>query len=140
MSHASAYVWFLQALNVMNAALEIHRHSLRLRPLLSLAEAQLNGRDLTVAIIDDDRPTRRVDSVTIRLQYGRFVLVSHTRTRAQADWRVSLGYLMDVARNPRRYLDDPEQFDFTWLRRRLGLSVPGERTGNSPLSVGAPDR
>lgn len=140
MSHSSAYVWFLQALNVMNAALEVHRNSLRLRPLLSLAETKLDGHDLTVAIVDDERPSRSVDYVTIRLQHGRFVLVSHTRTTARIDWRVSKADLMDVARNPRRYLDDPDQFDFAWLHKRVGLPAPSQSAADAHLSVGTPDQ
>jgi hypothetical protein len=121
MPRPSSYVWFLQALNVTNAVLDLHRDSLRLREMISHADAKLDGCDLVVAIVDDLAPSRKVDYVTIRLQQGRFVLVSHARTSPHTDWRVSKSYLVDVARNPRQYFDDPDQLDFTWLQKRVGL-------------------
>lgn len=135
---SSTYVWFLQALNVMNAALDLHRDSLRLKPLLSLADAELDGCNLIAAIVDDVGPSRMVDYVTIRFQQGRFVLVSHARTTPRTDWRVSKSYLVDVARNPRQYLDDLDRLDLAWLRKRVGLKTLREAGAESPLPIGAP--
>lgn len=139
MSHASTYLWFLQALNVTNAALDLHRRSLRLRPLLSRARGQLEGQDLTVAIIDDERPGRPADYVTIRLQREQFVLVSHTRATPHIDWHVSRSYLVEVARHPRKFLDDPHRLDFAWLEQRVGLASSQEPTATAEISVAVCD-
>lgn len=140
---SSSYVWFLQALNVINAVLDLHRHSPRLRPLLSRAETELAGGNLVVAITDDLLTSRPVDYVTIRLQQGRFVLVSHARTTPRTDWRVFKSYLLAVARNPRRYLDDPDHLDLEWLQLRLAQTSEGDagtEPEDSPLSIGTPGR
>jgi hypothetical protein len=116
---SSSYVWFLQALNVINAVLDLHRHSLRLGPLISRADAELGGCNLVVAITDDLAGSRSVDYVTIRFQQGRFVLVSHARTTPRTDWRVFKSALLEVAKNPRPCFDDPDRLDLDWLHECL---------------------
>lgn len=140
MPPSSTYAWFLQALSVMNAGLDLHRDSLRLKPLLSLADSELDGCNLIAAIVDDLGRSGTVDYVTIRLQQGRFVLVSHARTTPRTDWRVAVSYLIDVARNPRKYLEDPARLDLGWLRKRVGLKALHDSAAESRLSMGASDR
>jgi hypothetical protein len=137
---SSSYVWFVQGLNVINAVLDLHRDSLRLRPLLSRAEEVLEGCNLVVAVVDDLVPSRPVDYVTIRLQQGRFVLVAHARTTPRTDWRVYKSELIDVARNPRPYLDNPDQLDLNWLEKRVARSGSRNAAAESPLSIGAMGR
>jgi hypothetical protein len=141
MHRPSSYACFLQALNVMNAALELYRDSLTLRPVLAQAESELEGVDLVVAIFDDEQPSRPVDRVTIRLQQGVFVVVSHGSTSCDIDWHVARSELAQVAKDPRSYLDDPERLNLEWLKNRVGVkaSPPGARdrqlsttSGNAP--------
>lgn len=129
MQPSSTYFCFLQALNIMNAALDLHRDSVRFRPILSLAEAELMGCDLVVAILGDDETGVPIEHVTIQLREGTFVLVSRSKTSDHIAWKVSERDLRDVASRPRRYLDNPWLLDFDWLKLRMGMpSSPPRKT------------
>ena len=128
MERSSTYVCFLQALNVVNAALDLYRDSLTLRSLLSAAQAELEGCDFCVAIVDDELPSRPVDHVTIRLHAGGFVVVSHGRMADEVDWHVSRSDLTRIMRDPRFFLDGPERLDLGWLKSRLERLAAGDQS------------
>jgi hypothetical protein len=138
MQRSTSYVSFLQALNVVNAVLDLYRDSLSLRPLLAHAESELGGCDLFVAIVDDEHPARPVDHVTIRLQQGVFVMVAHGTTTNDFDWHVTRSELARIAKNPRDYLDAPERLNLEWLKARVGLttSPAGERDRHTSPTTG----
>ena len=122
MQVSSTYSHFIQALNVMNGALESPRDP-RLFPSLSSAcTTSLGGRDLVVAI-EPEHEGEPDDHFTIRLQDGAFVVVAHEKKSDEIAWRVSEAYLKDVANRPRWYLDDPRQLDLDWLKRLVGASM-----------------
>jgi hypothetical protein len=120
MRRASTFSKFIQALNVTNAALEAHRESIVFRPLLTACESKLEGEDLGVAIYRDD-PEHPQTQLSIRLDDGRFVLVSPDLTVRDLDWIVSEDYLDDVIKRPTRYCNNPNLLQFDWLRRRVGM-------------------
>lgn len=136
MERSSTYVCFLQALNVVNAALDLYRDSLVLRPLLSAAQKELDGCDLIVAIVDDELPSRPVDHVTIRLQAGGFVVVSHGNSGGEVDWHVCRSELTEIIRDPRFFLDAPERLNMDWLQARLQRAT-AEGAADRSTSVSA---
>lgn len=138
MERSSTYVCFLQALNVVNAALDLYRDSLVLRPLLSAAQKELDGCDLIVAIVDDELPSRPIDHVTIRLHAGGFVVVSHGNGSGEVDWHVSRSELTEIMKDPRFFLDAPEHLNMDWLEARLQRAAAEEAAARS-TSVGAAD-
>jgi hypothetical protein len=130
MQVSSTYSHFIQALNVMNGALESPR-DLRLSESLSSAcTTNLGGRNLVVAI-ETEREGEPDDYFTIRLQEGAFVLVAHEKKSEDIDWRVSEKYLKDVANRPKWYLDDPRRLDFQWLSRLVRVSATHEANADS---------
>lgn len=122
MTATSSYSRFIQALNVMNAALERHRESPIFRPFIHDANIRLRGRDLVVAIVKTDENPVPCDHVTIQFKNGTFVLIAHGRTADEIDWTVSEEYLADVATHPRQYLERPHRLDFDWLKQRMRYS------------------
>lgn len=134
MQPASAYSRFIQALNILNAALERHRNSLSVGPLLSYADLRLAGRDLVAAIVDADGNV--LDRVTIRLDKGAFVLVAHGGRADRVDWTASIEHLTEMATHPRRFIDDPQRLDLKWLEEVSGYSpwAAADPRAHDPMS------
>ncbi|REJ77223.1 MAG: hypothetical protein DWQ34_21925 [Planctomycetota bacterium] len=119
---SSTYIHFLQALNVINASLQANRDSAALNPLIRASKSTSTGGELAVAIHADgsDEPH---DFFTIRLQNGLFVLVSHDAEERATAWKFSEGDLKEIARNPRKYIDNPALLAAEWMRRRVSVSA-----------------
>jgi hypothetical protein len=118
MAAPTSYFRFVQALNILNAALEARRDMPAWRRFLSDCERELAGVNLGVAIYDRD-PDQPYDFYTIRLHQGVFVIVSRGVNPDEIAWRVSRASLDDLVIRPSEYIDDPSRLDVTWLRRRL---------------------
>ena len=118
MAVPTSYFRFVQALNILNAALEARRDMPAWRGFLSDCERELAGVNLGVAIYDQD-PERPYDFYTIRLNEGVFVIVSRGVNSNEIAWRVSRSSLDDLVSRPAQYIDDPSRLDLTWLRRRM---------------------
>lgn len=114
------YGLFMSALDVVNEALQTHRDSAVLGPLLQGGEKLLGGKQFGVAIYRDD-PDTPFDYFTLRLTGGRFELLARGKEAPDIAWKVSQDYLRDVADNPQDYIDNPAKLDLDWLRHRVGL-------------------
>jgi hypothetical protein len=118
MAAPSSYFRFVQALNILNAALEARRDMPAWRNFLNDCERELSGVNLGVAVYDAD-PEQPYDFYTIRLNQGVFVIVSRGVNTDEIAWRVSRSALEDLVSRPGVYIDDPSRLDLSWLRRRL---------------------
>jgi hypothetical protein len=119
----TTYDLFIQALNITNAALELHRDSLLLMPMLKTCNRELRGKNFGVEIYVES-PDQPVDFFTIRLQGAAFVLVAHRApAHAEATWTVSRDYLADVVTHPRAYINHPSLLAFDWLNQRLNVNA-----------------
>ena len=118
MAAPTSYFRFVQALNILNAALEARRDMPAWRSFLGDCERELAGANLGVAVYDRD-PEQPYDFYTIRLNHGVFVIVSRGVNSDEIAWRVSRADLDDIVIRPSEYIDDPSRLDLLWLRRRL---------------------
>lgn len=114
----SVYLTFLQALNVMNVALEENRYSPIFQAMFQACSTGMESENLVVEVYGDDSDDV-LDTFTIALKGPHFVLVSHGRVGDSAAWKVSEEYLHDVAQNPEKYVDHPSSLRLDWLKDRL---------------------
>lgn len=116
----TTYQHFIEALNVMNAAIAAHQDSNFFKVFLTGCENVFGDRNLGVAVYQDDPDTPH-DYYTIRLEDRAFVLVSHGKKNPKWTWKVSEEYLQQVADDPNRYIKNPALLDWDWFTDRLGI-------------------
>ena len=119
---------FTQALDVINGALVEHEGSMPYEGLLRASETALGNRLIGVAVYESD-PWAPFDYFTIRFRNRRFELVSHGTRETDMVWRVSPGYLEDVAENAQEYIENPVRLDWDWLKGRVGVESLGTGFG-----------
>jgi hypothetical protein len=111
---------FTKAINVINAALDRHKDSLPYEQNLEAAHRALAGRNLGVAVYEDD-PGAPFDWFTLRFSEGGFEIVAHGKRHPELAWKVSRDYLRKLADHPDDYIENPAKLDWDWLKSRLGL-------------------
>ena len=109
-------------LDVCNCAIEENANKFPFKQMLALSNCFLGGRPITVGIYKDD-PSKTYDHYTYRFENSRFSLMEHGKVHDAFEWRTCRGYLEKVVKNPREYIENPNQLKFDWLKGRLGLKL-----------------
>ena len=111
---------FTNALNVINTALAKHADDTPYKQMVDASNKALAGRNLGVAIYEDD-PDAPFDFATIRFSDGKFEIISHGKQEPEITWKVSREYLQKIVDDSDRFVEQPWQLDWEWLKARLGL-------------------
>lgn len=111
----------VQALNVMNSAIDAHRDDFPYKQILELSEKLLGDETIGMAVYADDA-SAPFDHYTVRFADGRFELLGQGKKgEPRITWKVSRDYLGDVVRDADTYIAHPEKLDLDWLKSRLSL-------------------
>jgi hypothetical protein len=112
---------FVEALNVVNAALAENKDKFPYKQILGAAGDLVEDQKLGVAVYKDDA-SKPFDYFTVRLRDAGLELVSHGKENPDVAWRVSEDYLDQVANNADEYIANPAKLDLDWIKDRLGVS------------------
>lgn len=119
---------FSSFLEVCNTALEQNRESFPYKQILALSEKVFGDRNIAVSIYEDE-PKKEQARFVIRYADGRFDPVGPGGRDTAFSVKLSRGYMEQVVRNRREYIEHPEKLDWDWLKSRLGFT---SATGAAP--------
>ena len=111
---------FLNFLNICNLALRAHKDEFLYRQMLDAAERILGGKNIGVAVIENDS---NVPSAyfTLRFENGTFDVVEQDKKDPETEWRLQRSYLERVVEQSSEYVSHPEKLEWDWLKTKLGL-------------------
>jgi hypothetical protein len=110
-----------EALQVVNDVIGANRDRMPYAQLLERGDAVLGGRNIDVMVHQDGDPAETLACFTMQLRNGVFELVSADGNPSLTEWRVSQGYLLQLALHPDDYIEHPARLDWEWLRSRVAL-------------------
>lgn len=107
-------------LNVCNAAVEEHRHSLVYRPIIAAYDSVFGNRPVGIDIYDSD-PDQIASTITIRLVNREFVPAPASDVHPSFHLKCGRHYMEDVVAHRGEYIRHPEKLDWDWLKSRIGM-------------------
>lgn len=85
----------------------------------SLAEKISNGRTLQVRVINAQDMAEK-EKVAIKFDEERIKLLPvHSNVKTESSATVCEEHLLDVAKNPETYLDNPMRLELVWVKERM---------------------
>lgn len=118
MKHTETYDLFMDALEVMNRAMDANRGEGAYGRILDAMDDRLEGHASAVAVYDKD-PDEPFDYFTIRFIGGRWELKERGRGEHDTEWKVSTDYLRSLVEDPESYVEHPARLDLDWIADRL---------------------
>lgn len=109
-----------RALATINAAIAANADDMPYKYLLKAGERYADGMQMGVGIYETD-PTMPFAFYTIAFRDGQLRLVEHGKGENDLNWRVSVDYLEQLAKNKRDYVKHPVKIDLDWLKSRAGF-------------------
>lgn len=103
-------------LSVCNQALTNHKHSQPFQQIIARARTVAESRPFELAIYDD----LPKGAYTVRFQNDQLIKAG-APINVHQSWRLHLSYLMRIAANPERYIQEPNALELEWLTSRFGL-------------------
>ncbi|MEZ6187392.1 MAG: hypothetical protein R3F62_20570 [Planctomycetota bacterium] len=99
-------------LDVVNRSIEVHRSQRRMLQRLLAAETNLGDRTVVCEIThhDGSPPT----PLGVRLEHGCLRASPPADGAPGLEWRIPRGHLERVIRDPWKYVQHPEQLDWSW--------------------------
>lgn len=107
-------------LDVCNAAVEKHRHSLVYGPIIAAYDSVFANRHVGIDIYDSD-PDDIEATITIHLVNGRFVPVPEADAHPSFHLKLGRQYMEDVVAHREDYIQHPEKLDWDWIKSRMGI-------------------
>ncbi|MFT5324149.1 MAG: hypothetical protein ACI8P0_002009 [Planctomycetaceae bacterium] len=124
----------IRGLNVINQALAAHRDQRPWKQIIEASHEEVSKQPLVIVIEDDCSESATKETFLVQVTDERFCLVSTQAANAEEamrpastrkpDWKVTAGYLDDLACRTAYYIEHPSRIGLDWLTRRLGLTTP----------------
>ncbi len=119
---SDTYTNFMNALDVINRAIDENRDSIIYGKLFELGDKLLEGKKFGAEVYRDD-PESPHDYFTVRWHNNKLELEARGKNSPDLAWKVSEDYLQDVSENPESYIKQPAKLDIQWLLSRAGVNT-----------------
>ncbi len=121
----------IRGLNVINQALAAHHDQRPWKQILEASHKEFTKAPLVIVIEDGCSDSVMNETFFVQVTGDRFCLVSTQAASAEEamrpastrtpDWKVTAGYLDELASRAAYYVEHPAHIGLEWLTRRLGL-------------------
>lgn len=108
-----------RALDTINKAIAANSDEMPYRYILEAGDRYVDGMKMGIGIYDTD-PSTPFAFYTIAFKDRQLKLVEHGKGENDLNWRVSVDYLEQLAKNKRHYVKNPVEIDLDWLKSRAG--------------------